>query len=83
MFSFPYKKVGKLFDGGHSVVFIRGGVATGKTTLAEHLGRSEKYVNVPFTDHGRWRVNIAEAVQQATGEVDNKVDGDVQLSGMR
>ncbi|CAE7896040.1 unnamed protein product, partial [Symbiodinium necroappetens] len=73
------EKVGKLFDGGHSVVFIRGGVATGKTTLAEHLGRSEKYVNVPFTDHGRddaWRVNTAEAVQQATGKVDNKVDGD-------
>ena len=76
MFSFPYKDVdniGKLFDGGHSVVFIRGGVAIGKTTLAEHLGRSEKYVNVPFTEHGlddAWRVSTVEAVEQATGKVD-------------
>ena len=71
------EKVGKLFD-GHSVVFIRGGVATGKTTLAEHLDRSEKYVNVPFTEHGdhdAWKVRTVEAVEQATGKVDRDGSG--------
>ena len=34
------EKVGKLFEGGHSVVFIRSGVATGKTTLAGAFGTS-------------------------------------------
>ena len=69
------EKIEKLFEGDHDVVFIRGGVAIGKTTLAEHLGRSEKYVNVPFTEHGlddAWRVSTVEAVEHATG----KVDGD-------
>ena len=73
--------IGKLFDGGHSVVFIRGGVAIGKTTLAEHLGRSETYVNVPFTEHGHddaWRVRTVQAVEKATGK---KVDGDGSAFG--
>ncbi|CAE7374380.1 unnamed protein product [Symbiodinium sp. CCMP2592] len=67
------EQIEKLFEGDHEFVFIRGGVAIGKTTLAEHLGRSEKYVKVPFTEHGRddaWRVSTVEAVQQATGKVD-------------
>ncbi|CAJ1380520.1 unnamed protein product [Effrenium voratum] len=33
------KKIDKLVEGDDKVVFIRGGVATGKTTLAEHLAR--------------------------------------------
>ena len=43
------KKIDELFKGDHKVVFIRGGVAIGKTTLAEHLAREfpQKYVNVP------------------------------------
>ena len=67
------EQIEKLFEGDHDFVFIRGGVAIGKTTLAEHLGRSEKYVLVPFTEHGHhdaWRVRTVQAVEQATGKVD-------------
>ena len=60
-----------MFEGGHSVVVICGGVATRKTTLAEHLARQfpEKYVNVPFTGEGKkpcWVMGIVEAVEQRT-----------------
>ncbi|CAE7374361.1 unnamed protein product [Symbiodinium sp. CCMP2592] len=48
------ERVGELFEGGHSVVFIRSSVATSKTTLAEHLARQfpDKCVMVPFTGAG-------------------------------
>ena len=65
------EKGDKLFEGGHSVVFIRGGVATRKTTLAEHLARQfpEKYVTVPFTGEGNqlvWVMGIVEAIEKRT-----------------
>lgn len=67
------EKVDKLFAGGHRVVFIRGGVAIGKTTLAEHLARQypEKYVIVPFTDGGTasaWEMRTVEAIRKSTGK---------------
>ncbi|CAJ1380521.1 unnamed protein product [Effrenium voratum] len=70
------EKIEKLFEGDHDFVFIRGGVAIGKTTLAEHLGREfpKKYVTVPFTGGGTaeaWTQGTIEAVEAATGE---KVD---------
>ncbi|CAJ1459047.1 unnamed protein product [Effrenium voratum] len=79
-------KVGTLFDGGHRVVFIRGGVAIGKTTLAEHLAARfpEEYVNVPFTEHGTadaWRASTVEAVQKETGRVDG--DGSAFRNALR
>ena len=71
------EKVDKLFAGGHRVVFIRGGVAIGKTTLAEHLARQypEKYVIVPFTDGGKqlaWEMGTVEAIEKSTGESINR-----------
>ena len=56
-------KVKTLFDKeGGKVVFIRAGVATGKTTLAAHLARqfSNKYIMVPFTEC-RGGICLAEA----------------------
>ena len=71
------EKVDKLFAGGHRVVFIRGGVAIGKTTLAEHLARQypEKYVMVPFTGGGKqlaWEMGTVEAIEKSTGESINR-----------
>ena len=70
------EKVGKLFEGGHSVVFIRSGVATGKTTLAEELARqSPQYVNVPFTGGGKqssWEMRTVEAIEKSTDKRINR-----------
>ena len=71
-------KLDELFEGGHDVVFIRGGIATGKTTLAEHLARQfpDKYVMVPFTGAGRasvWMIRTTGAIEKAT---DRKTDRD-------
>ena len=67
-----------MFEGGHSVVFIRSGVATGKTTLAEHLARQfDKYVMVPFTGAGEeaaWQLGTVEAIEKATSRTINKDD---------
>ncbi|CAJ1461790.1 unnamed protein product [Effrenium voratum] len=65
------EKIEKLFEGDHDFVFIRGGVATGKTTLAEHLAREfpEKYVNVPPTDEcsdQAWKSRTVEAIEERT-----------------
>ena len=72
------ERVGELFEGGHSVVFIRSGVATGKTTWAEHLARQfDKYVMVPFTGAGKqaaWQLGTVEAIEKATGQTINKDD---------
>ena len=67
------KKIDKLFEGDDEVVFIRGGVAIGKTTLAEHLAREfpQKYVNVPFTGAGiapSWKMGTVEALEKAIGK---------------
>eukprot|EP00438_Fugacium_kawagutii_P004511 Skav214450 [mRNA] locus=scaffold1870:44876:46909:+ [translate_table: standard] len=67
------KKIDQLFEGDHDAVFIRGGVAIGKTTLAEHLAREfpQKYVNVPFTDAGQptaWKMGTVEALEKAIGK---------------
>ena len=71
-------RIEKLFEGGHSVVFIRSGVATGKTTLAEHLARQfDKYVMVPFTGAGEeaaWQLGTVEAIEKATSRTINKDD---------
>ena len=77
------KKIDKLFEGDDKVVFIRGGVAIGKTTLAEHLAREfpQKYVNVPFTDAGIgivWTIRTIEAIEKAT---DKKIDRDDSALG--
>ena len=68
------KKIDMLFEPNHDVVFIRGGVAIGKTTLAEHLAAKfkQKYVNVPLPaecSEENWKANIIEAVEQGTGKV--------------
>ena len=71
------KKVGDLFYGDHDFVFIRGGVATGKTTLAEHLGRQGKsFVKVQFTgsEEASWEKNIIRAVASSTEERGEKTD---------
>ncbi|CAJ1404704.1 unnamed protein product [Effrenium voratum] len=65
------KKIDKLVEGDDKVVFLRGGVATGKTTLAEHLAREfpEKYVNVPATDEcseQAWKSRTVEAIEERT-----------------
>ena len=62
-----------MFEGDDQVVFIRGGVAIGKTTLAEHLAREfpQKYVNVPFTVAGiatAWKMGTVEALEKAIGK---------------
>ncbi|CAJ1403098.1 unnamed protein product [Effrenium voratum] len=80
------EKIEKLFEGDHDFVFIRGGVAIGKTTLAEHLAARfpDKYVNVPFTEHGNadaWRASAVEAVQKETGRVDG--DGSAFRNALR
>ena len=70
------KKIDKLFEGDDEVVFIRGGVAIGKTTLAEHLAREfpKKYVNVPFSGKGTdWEMSTVEAVEEA---IAMKIDRD-------
>ena len=64
-------KIERLFQGGDFFVFIRGGVAIGKTTLAKHVARRfpEKYVNVPFSGKRTdWEMSTVEAVEEATGE---------------
>jgi len=73
-----------LFEGRHSVVFIRGGVATGKTTLAEHLAGQfpDKYVMVPFTNAGEesaWERRTVEAIVKATRQNVNTDQLDVAL----
>ncbi|CAE7820211.1 unnamed protein product, partial [Symbiodinium necroappetens] len=73
------ERVGKLFEDRHSVVFIRGGVATGKTTFAEHLAGQfpDKYVMVPFTNAGEesaWQLGTVEAIEKATSQTINKDD---------
>jgi len=78
------ERVGKLFEGRHSVVFIRGGVATGKTTLAEHLAGQfpDKYVMVPFTNAGEesaWERRTVEAIVKATRQNVNTDQLDVAL----
>ena len=65
------KKIDELFKGDHKVVFIRGGVAIGKTTLAEHLAREfpQKYINVPPSEgcsEKAWRLRTIEAVEERT-----------------
>ena len=70
-------KVKTLFDKeGGKVVFIRAGVATGKTTLAAHLARQfpKQYVMVPFTGAGEesvWKRRTVEAITQATSQTIN------------
>ena len=70
------QKIDQLFEGDHDAVFIRGGVAIGKTTVAEHLPREfpEKYVNVPFTGFVTdWKMNTVGAVEEA---IAMKIDRD-------
>ena len=55
------------------MVFIRAGVATGKTTLAAHLARQfpNKYIMVPFTGAGEesaWEMGTVEAIAEATAK---------------
>ena len=62
------EKIDALYD-QESVVFIRGGVACGKTTLAHYLATKyrEEYVNVPYTDAGTvWKERTIKAVKTAT-----------------
>ena len=81
-------KVKTLFDQeGGKVVFIRAGVATGKTTLAAHLARQfpKKYVMVPFTGAGEesvWERRTVEAIVQATSQTINtdKLDKALELA---
>ena len=71
-------KVKTLFDKeGGKVVFIRAGVATGKTTLAAHLARQfpNKYIMVPFTEAGEesaWQTRTVEAIKKSTGDKFNR-----------
>ena len=62
------QKVEDLFE-GEEFVFIRGGVAVGKSTLSLHLARQNprKFVSVPFGDgrYPTWRDNIVEAIGRA------------------
>ena len=63
------RKIEKLF-GGQEFLFIRGGVAVGKSTLMFVLGQQypKKYVDVPFSS-GReedWVLDIIEAIEEAT-----------------
>ena len=67
------KKLDKLFEGDNDFVFIRGGVATGKTTLAAHLARQfpNKYIMVPFTGAGEesaWEMGTVDAIAEATNQ---------------
>lgn len=66
-------EIDNLFSEGNTIVFIRGGVATGKSTLAAYLARQHKnkYVKVACTDEGRedaWKLGTVEAVRDATGK---------------
>ena len=66
------EKIDALYD-QESVVFIRGGVACGKTTLAHYLATKypEEYVIVPFTYEGPemvWKERTIKAVEKATGQ---------------
>lgn len=84
-------KVKTLFDKeGGKVVFIRAGVATGKTTLAAHLARQfpNKYIMVPFTGAGEesvWERRTVEAIAQATSQTikTNKLDKALELAAER
>ena len=84
-------KVKTLFDKeGGKVVFIRAGVATGKTTLAAHLARQfpNKYIMVPFTGAGKesvWKRRTVEAIAQATSQTINtdKLDKALELAAER
>lgn len=66
------KKVSDLFT-LDKTVFIRAGVATGKSTLAKHLASElpEKYVLVPFSSgsESSWTTNIIKVIEQATGNM--------------
>ena len=63
-------------DVGHSVVFHRSGVATRKTTWAEHLARQfDKYVMVPFTGAGKLAAGDCGSHREAMGQtIKNKDD---------
>ena len=84
-------KVKTLFDKeGGKVVFIRAGVATGKTTLAAHLARQfpNKYIMVPFTGAGEesvWERRTVEAIAQATSQTikTDKLDKALELAAER
>ena len=71
-------KVTALFNReGGKVVFIRAGVATGKTTLAAHLARQfpNKYIMVPFTEAGEesaWQTRTVEAIKKSTCDKFNR-----------
>ena len=78
------KRLDKLFEGDNDFVFIRGGVATGKTTLAAHLARQfpKKYVMVPFTSAGEesaWERRTVEAIRTATSQTINTDELDMAL----
>ena len=84
------KKLDKLFEGDNDFVFIRGGVATGKTTLAAHLARQfpNKYIMVPFTGAGEesvWERRTVEAIAQATSQTikTDKLDKALELAAER
>ncbi|CAK9057529.1 unnamed protein product [Durusdinium trenchii] len=64
------QKIEDLFE-EQEFVFVRGGVAVGKSTMAIHLARQfpETFVCVPFASAAQetWIANINEAVRSATG----------------